>query len=57
MDTFAVVADHQYQGRGTRGRSWIYGEKNLFLTVVIPVSSIPISLNLIPLRFLLYIFY
>jgi BirA family biotin operon repressor/biotin-[acetyl-CoA-carboxylase] ligase len=49
-DSFAVVAGHQSAGRGTRGRTWVSGSGNLFLTVVLRLSSIPAPLTLIPLR-------
>mmetsp|Transcript_18185 Transcript_18185/g.17522 ORF Transcript_18185/g.17522 Transcript_18185/m.17522 type:complete len:287 (+) Transcript_18185:316-1176(+) len=49
-DSFAVVAGHQSVGRGTRGRTWVSGSGNLFLTVVLRLSSIPAPLTLIPLR-------
>lgn len=48
--SFAVVANSQSKGRGTRGRTWISTVGNLFLTVVIPISDISIPLTLIPLR-------
>lgn len=51
-DLFAVVAGHQTAGKGTRGRTWISGYGNLFLTIVIRRSSIPTPLMLIPLRYL-----
>jgi hypothetical protein len=49
-DSFAVVAGYQSAGRGTRGRTWVSGSGNLFLTVVLRLSSIPALLTLIPLR-------
>ena len=50
-DLFAVVAGHQTAGKGTRGRTWVSGSGNLFLTIVIRRSSIPTPLMLIPLRY------
>ena len=47
---FGVVAEYQYKGRGTRGRVWTSGLNNLFLTVAIKQSLLPIPLNYIPLR-------
>jgi hypothetical protein len=48
--SFSVVAGHQSAGRGTRGRTWVSGSGNLFLTVALRLSSIPTPLTLIPLR-------
>jgi biotin-(acetyl-CoA carboxylase) ligase len=46
----AVIADNQRKGRGTSGRPWVSSEGNLFMTVAIPVDSIPSSkLTLLPL--------
>jgi hypothetical protein len=52
MSLFAVVAESQSAGRGTRGRSWISGEGNLLLTVAIRVAALPpnLPLTLAPLR-------
>lgn len=47
---YAVVADHQSKGRGTRGRAWISGANNLFMTISLPLNKFSISLTLIPLR-------
>lgn len=54
IETFAVVADHQTKGRGTRGRNWISGASNLFITISIPVSKITIPWTLVPLRYIHY---
>ncbi len=51
---FGVVADRQYKGRGTRGRDWVSSRKNMFLTVAIKQSLIPIPLNYLPLRYIKY---
>jgi biotin-(acetyl-CoA carboxylase) ligase len=48
---FAVAADHQSRGRGTRGREWVSGSRNLFLTVVIRRNLIPLPITLLPLRY------
>ena len=50
QEMFAVVTRRQHRGRGTRGRSWESAEGNLFMTVAIPTRSIPIPLQLCPLR-------
>lgn len=47
---FAVASDHQLNGRGTSGRKWVSGQQNLYLTVLVPRSMIPIPLTLTPLR-------
>jgi Biotin/lipoate A/B protein ligase family len=46
----AVGASKQINGRGTRGRSWVGYDGNLFLTVAVPQASIPVPLSLTPLR-------
>jgi biotin-(acetyl-CoA carboxylase) ligase len=48
---FAILADTQRKGRGTRGRVWMSGQKNMFLTVAIKQSLLPIPLNFLPLRY------
>lgn len=50
LNYFAVVAEHQSRGRGTRGRDWMSGSRNLFLTVVIRRNLIPLPITLLPLR-------
>jgi len=50
LDLFAVVTQLQTNGRGTRGRSWISGSKNLLMTVSVKMSTIMTPLTLIPLR-------
>eukprot|EP01035_Chromulina_nebulosa_P017488 gene17488-23041_t len=47
---FAVVAESQTNARGTRGRTWISGAKNLLITISIPMNLITIPLTLTPLR-------
>ena len=49
-DAFCVVAGNQSAGRGTRGRTWMSSQGNLFMTAVLKLSLIPIPLTLIPLR-------
>ena len=49
--SFAVVAGHQNAGKGTRGRKWLSGSGNLFLTVVLKLKSISTPLTLVPLRY------
>ena len=56
LDTFhsqgylAVIAENQRKGRGTSGRPWVSTEGNLFMTVAIPMDSIPRSkFTLLPL--------
>ena len=49
-DIFAVVAKHQSNGRGTRGRTWKSANGNLYMTLVIRKSKLPIPLTLVPLR-------
>lgn len=50
-NSFAVVAGHQNAGRGTRGRTWLSGSNNLFMSVALRLKSIPTPLTLIPLRY------
>ena len=49
---FAVLAKSQTLGRGTRGRRWIPGGGNLYLTLVVDKSLLPsgVPLTLVPLR-------
>ena len=49
-DSFCVVAGRQSAGRGTRGRTWMSSQGNLYMTAVLKLSLIPIPLTLIPLR-------
>lgn len=50
-ELFAVVAENQRKGRGTHGRQWLSGQKNLYLTLVVSRSALPpIPLTLTPLR-------
>ncbi len=49
---FAVLADEQTKGRGSKGRTWISGASNLYLSVVIPLRMLPIPISLLPLRLL-----
>jgi biotin-[acetyl-CoA-carboxylase] ligase BirA-like protein len=49
-DIFAVVADRQIKGRGTHGRQWLSAQNNMYLTIALKRSSIPIPLTLTPLR-------
>jgi BirA family transcriptional regulator, biotin operon repressor / biotin---[acetyl-CoA-carboxylase] ligase len=61
----AVLADIQLDGRGTQGRKWEMGDvvddpiegdgkpqkdDNLYMTVGIPLDSIPITITLLPLQ-------
>lgn len=46
----AVGAKRQTAGRGTHGRKWVGYEGNIFLTVSVPVPSLPLPLTLVPLR-------
>jgi len=46
----AVTASSQDSGRGTRGRTWVGVPGNLFLTIAIPLSFIPIPITLLPLK-------
>jgi hypothetical protein len=49
-DVFTVVAGEQIKGRGTKGRQWLSGTHNLYMTSVIKMSSIRIPLTLLPLQ-------
>lgn len=44
------MARQQSQGRGTSGRTWLSQRGNLFLTVAIPQTDVPIPLTLLPLQ-------
>lgn len=53
----AVIARRQRRGRGTQGRTWESGAEqqgdnagNLFLTVSLPLDSIPVRITLLPLQ-------
>lgn len=48
--SFVVVGDYQTAGRGTRGRSWVSTVGNLYMTVVINMSDVPLALTLTPIR-------
>ena len=48
--SFAVVGDYQTAGRGTRGRNWVSTIGNLYMTLVINLSDVPLPLTLIPIR-------
>jgi Biotin/lipoate A/B protein ligase family len=50
VGVIAIGASKQINGRGTRGRSWVGYDGNLFLTVAVPQASIPVPLSLTPLR-------
>jgi len=45
-----VSATEQTKGRGTKGRQWIGSKGNTFVTIAIPMKSIPVPLNLLPLK-------
>jgi len=49
-DTFGVVAKRQTKGRGTNSRNWLHGYGNLFMTIVINRTKLPIQLHYLPLR-------
>ncbi len=46
----AIVATTQTAGRGTHGRTWQSATGNLFLTVALPLSQIPVPITLLPLH-------
>ena len=47
----AVAARGQVAGHGTRGRAWIGATGNVFLTVALPLASLPVApISLLPLR-------
>jgi BirA family biotin operon repressor/biotin-[acetyl-CoA-carboxylase] ligase len=53
----AVISRRQRRGRGTRGRTWESGAEhgeedggNLFLTVCLPLESVPVRITLLPLQ-------
>ena len=45
-----MVARRQTNGRGTKGRTWVSPPGNLFMTIAINLSLVPIPLTLVPLR-------
>eukprot|EP01038_Epipyxis_sp_PR26KG_P004046 gene4046-5788_t len=47
---FAVGADYQFHGRGTRGRTWLSNDKNLFMTISMKQNLVNFPLTLLPLR-------
>jgi len=47
---FVVLAKQQNAGRGSRGRGWVGGECNLFMTVVVKQDALPCPLMHFPLR-------
>jgi len=49
-DLFVVLAKQQNAGRGSRGRSWVGGECNLFMTLVVKQDALPCPLMHFPLR-------
>jgi BirA family biotin operon repressor/biotin-[acetyl-CoA-carboxylase] ligase len=46
----AVLANVQTAGRGTQGRTWKAAPGNLYLTVAIPIQTIPVTMTLLPLQ-------
>ena len=52
LPLFGVMSKSQSGGRGTRGRKWLDGYGNLYLTIVLNKSSIPqeVPLTMVPLR-------
>ncbi len=50
LPIYAVLADNQTKGRGTRGRNWFSSSNNMFLTVSIKLDSLPIAWTIIPLK-------
>jgi len=49
-DVFVVLAKQQVAGRGSRGRGWVGGENNLFMTTVLKQAALPCPLMHFPLR-------
>lgn len=47
---FAISASEQVNGRGTNGRQWIGAEGNTFVTIGVPMKSIPVPINMLPLK-------
>jgi biotin-(acetyl-CoA carboxylase) ligase len=56
-NVFAVIADRQQSGRGTRGRSWQSQEGNLLITIGIKRSKMPVPLQYLPLRLIIMYYY
>jgi biotin-(acetyl-CoA carboxylase) ligase len=50
QDIFAVSAEDQTNARGTKGRNWQCGSHNIFLTIAIRQSALPIALKYLPLK-------
>jgi BirA family transcriptional regulator, biotin operon repressor / biotin---[acetyl-CoA-carboxylase] ligase len=46
----AVLARQQENGRGTQGRKWEGRQGNVYLTVAVPFSKIPVTITLLPLQ-------
>jgi BirA family transcriptional regulator, biotin operon repressor / biotin---[acetyl-CoA-carboxylase] ligase len=46
----AVLARQQENGRGTQGRKWEGRQGNVYVTVAIPFSQIPVTITLLPLQ-------
>lgn len=49
-EPLVVLTKSQTQGRGTNNRTWMNGEGNLFMTMVIKRSALQIPITLLPLR-------
>ena len=49
-ESFAVLAGYQTKGRGTNGRAWNSGSHNLYMTIVVKLSSVPVPITLLPLK-------
>uniref|UniRef100_A0A7S1GL90 BPL/LPL catalytic domain-containing protein n=1 Tax=Cyclophora tenuis TaxID=216820 RepID=A0A7S1GL90_CYCTE len=47
---WVVTTDNQTHGRGTTGRTWISRKGNVFLTIAVPMTSIPVPITLLPLQ-------
>ena len=45
-----IAARYQTNGRGTHGRDWLGAPGNLFLTVSLPITRVPVTLTLLPLK-------
>lgn len=50
LECVALVATTQTAGRGTQGRTWKDASGNLYLTVALPMSQIPVPITLLPLQ-------
>ncbi|RYG95893.1 hypothetical protein EON65_55260 [archaeon] len=44
---YCIIADRQTNGRGTKGRKWLYGERNIYMTVMVHRKLVPIPFNLL----------